>query len=181
MAALADNPFIDATNPVVNAAMKEVVASLAGNGVEPERIVNLSMTFSPTAAAANRRSLRGFSLGKRFLAANYGTLTMNYAIEVPSSVRHRISEAMSNSTEAMAQQVISSKISEVGWIVADESANAPITLDVKNISQPIVAETPRSSTAISSTTSTTVMAETLRISTTMSSTTTIPVAVDLVD
>jgi hypothetical protein len=154
MAASSDNPFIDATNPVVIAAMKEAVASLAGNGVEPERIVNLSMTFSPETAAANKRALRGFSAEKRALAANGGILTMTYAIEVPSSVSHRISEAMSSSTEAMAQQVISSKISEVGWIIANESANVTITLDVKNLSQPVVVGT-QSSTIISSTTSTT--------------------------
>jgi hypothetical protein len=159
MAASSDNLFMDDTNPDVIAAMwqawlsmlpiqsslKEAVASLAGNGVEPERIVNFSMTFSPATAAANRRALKSSSPGERsLLAANNGILTMSYAIEVPSSVSHRISEAMSNSTEAMAQQVISSKISEVGWIVANESPNATITLDVKSISQPVVVQTSNS-------------------------------------
>lgn len=101
-------------NPVVVTALTNALAGTIGNGVDPDRVVELSLAFDP------ERSQRFFGP----LSLTAGHLTADYKIIIPSSACAKIIPVVSKLPASALQSAISSRLDEVGWRVAGGSTHS---------------------------------------------------------
>lgn len=100
-------------SPVVVTALTKALAGTIGNGVDPDRVAELSLAFDPV------RSQRFFGP-----SSDSGHLTADYKIIIPSSACAKMIPVVSKLAVSTLQSAISSRLEEVSWRVAGGSTHS---------------------------------------------------------